>query len=786
MLLMVPPPPNDDYCSRTRGNNELNPSFDMVRTLYGAGALDGVEDAMREGEDPERIISGRCKRGEKLHELRKQLKTPALTGPPQSLWSSVTMDLSSIPHNDLRPNQPSLSSSSVDNAGNATASAKQYSKHPNFAGSLEDNHDALSVLEFIQAELVITPPPHLTKNLLWTLMETRFGALISQRMEMPAMKMQPNPEIILLHGHHWSANVEGQGKLVYVNIGTHEDYNEILPSGQNLTGKVVITCYGGIFRGLKLNTVSSRLLPLSINTLKNLVPLPFLFNCDPRDDGLVTVQNGFTTYPNGLRVILVCSSNVITQWTSSRIPGIQRHQESLLMIKPRAKKPEGTIGEESSAGKPVKGTSELTTMRLRPKPVILIIPWVITPIWNTMAAIPGHVRNEVVIVGCHRDAEAVQSLGRGCCRPSVWCYRAAQNCSRAWKLTSKWLETSPNQLGGTRRNMASLIPLNMVKTSQNDRIGVLSGYPWAFLIHFIKTTALDVAHPSGEEVKTLWDAKNDGGPFKLFGTVASSDQSILGTPCDAPHHFRLIYDSKRWQEVYTDPGFKKHVAIAQRAQHSMGLFVLRLMDLIMFPMNTIQYAPELDGYLDRGWGPTGCVDSHSLSKVHSLGKAEDFLHLMVKKQFSEIEIEVDRVTFNSVAKEPIINVRRTNRQWARVGSGHGKHTLEKYTREAAVTCKKLLDVLSAVVVDSAEPMPPKHLAKTLRWLACPTIETPQPVAKHENLWKAFEPRSSVDGDSCSILLVLYDVCWILADFEPSFVQKLVGSEPFILRHARSR
>ena len=27
----------------------------------------------------------------------------------------------------------------------------------------------------------------------------------------------------------------------------------------------------------------------------------------------------------------------------------------------------------------------------------------VTPIWNTMAVIPGYIRDEVVILGCHRD-----------------------------------------------------------------------------------------------------------------------------------------------------------------------------------------------------------------------------------------------------------------------------------------------------------------------------------------------------------------------------------------------
>jgi N-acetylated-alpha-linked acidic dipeptidase len=30
----------------------------------------------------------------------------------------------------------------------------------------------------------------------------------------------------------------------------------------------------------------------------------------------------------------------------------------------------------------------------------------VMPIWNTMAAIPGHVRDEVVIIGGHRDGES--------------------------------------------------------------------------------------------------------------------------------------------------------------------------------------------------------------------------------------------------------------------------------------------------------------------------------------------------------------------------------------------
>ena len=32
-----------------------------------------------------------------------------------------------------------------------------------------------------------------------------------------------------------------------------------------------------------------------------------------------------------------------------------------------------------------------------------IVDTKVIPIWNTMAAIPGHIKDEVVVIGCHRD-----------------------------------------------------------------------------------------------------------------------------------------------------------------------------------------------------------------------------------------------------------------------------------------------------------------------------------------------------------------------------------------------
>jgi len=135
----------------------------------------------------------------------------------------------------------------------------------------------------------------------------------------------------------------------------------------------------------------------------------------------------------------------------------------------------------------------------------------------------------------------------------------------------------------------------------------VSGSRWTVgasptLAHIIRQTALDVPHPTIAG-KTLWDAREDIGPFKdvhlnqtidaeylakyseektknqasktnvyPLGSgsdytiflqrlgVASVDQGFGFTPTDAPYHYHSIYDSQAWQERYADPGFTRHVS----------------------------------------------------------------------------------------------------------------------------------------------------------------------------------------------------------------------------------
>jgi N-acetylated-alpha-linked acidic dipeptidase len=155
------------------------------------------------------------------------------------------------------------------------------------------------------------------------------------------------------------------------------------------------------------------------------------------------------------------------------------------------------------------------------------------------------------------------------------------------------------------------------------------------LAHLLRAAAEKVPHPTKANA-TLWDAREDTGPFtegtsdvafattheqqlktealqsELTGVrplgsgsdytvflqrlgVASSDEGFGFTSTDAVYHYHSIYDSQHWQEMYADPGFHRHVAVAKH----LGLTALGLVDSIILPLNTTQYAVELDSYLDR-------------------------------------------------------------------------------------------------------------------------------------------------------------------------------------------
>ncbi|KAG1884088.1 Zn-dependent exopeptidase [Suillus subluteus] len=570
----------------------------------------------------------------------------------------------------------------VPSTDSALAASRDYATHPHLAGAVEDFQDAKEILALFQSEFGIPTPAtepsypagspesreatlstssKLSKPAAWVdiyypVMNT--GNADGMVVELLGESDKPIWKADLLEDgdprdetaaeyrnavppfHGFSAAGEGIGQLVYANYGTHDDYNKLVDAGVDLTGKIILARYGANFRGLKVQGAAER------------GAVGVLIYSDPRDDGSVTVENGYEPYPAGparnptsiqrgsVMYLSIYAGDPTTpgypayenatRVEATNIPNIP----SLPLSWANAK----LLLEEELGGVP-EGTKLNGRVGSRKVRMVNDVDAKVTPIWNTMAAIPGHIKDEVVLLGCHRDAWVM-----GAADPTsgtVSLHEVVRGLGalykRGWKplrtiVIASWDAEEYGLIGSTEwgEDFADWIQENVVSYVNVD-VSV-SGSRWhtsasPSLAHLIQRSAQDVPHPTDAE-KTLWDAHFDVGPYggpvdaefarmwdkKISNEpqigplgsgsdytvflqrlgVASSDQGFGNTPTDAPYHYHSIYDSQMWQEVYADPGFYKHVAVAQ----NLGLLTLRLTDSIILPLNTTQYALELDSYVD--------------------------------------------------------------------------------------------------------------------------------------------------------------------------------------------
>ncbi|KAI0375831.1 transferrin receptor ectodomain, apical domain-containing protein [Pilatotrama ljubarskyi] len=419
--------------------------------------------------------------------------------------------------------------------------------------------------------------------------------------------------------HGYSADGEVEGPLIYVNYGSKEDYDAVLAAGGNFTGKIVLARYGANARGLK------------VLAAEEVGAVGVLMYSDTRDDGPVTVENGYDPYPAG----------------PARNPhSVQRGSVQYLSLYP---------GDPTTPGVPAYPNATRTEGGNIPKIPSLPISWAnaqrllkeisqkgledafeldgktskrnvrlvnhvhnrIMPIWSAMAVIPGHIHNETVIVGNHRDVGMPKRLSY---------------IDRYGLIGStEWAEDFPEWISG---NVVAYINVD----------GSAAGSPWIptgspSLVHLIRNAALDVAHPTDPN-RTLWDARNDIGPFRgpangsefleaykakrraqeddvgiaPLGSgsdftpflqrlgVASMDETFNLSPTDAAYHYHSIYDTEMWKEKYADPGFDKHLSrrpgrMPVTVAKHLGLVMLRLADSTILPLNTTHYALDLTKYL---------------------------------------------------------------------------------------------------------------------------------------------------------------------------------------------
>jgi N-acetylated-alpha-linked acidic dipeptidase len=482
--------------------------------------------------------------------------------------------------------------------------------------------------------------------------------------------------------HGLSKDGEAEGRLIFANYGRQHDYDELVEKGVNFTGAIVLVRYGGVFRGLK------------IKGAQELGAAGVLMYSDPRDDGTVTEMNGYAPYPHGparnptsvqrgsVQFISIYPGDPTTpgypsyenstRTDSSSIPSIP----SLPISWANAKV---LLDEIDGKNRPVKLTNHVDTK--------------ITPIWNTMGVIPGHIKDEVVVVGNHRDAWVLGAADPSSGTVSV--HEVVRGLGallkEGWKplrtiVIASWDAEEYGLVGSTEwgEDFAEWIQKHVVAYVNLDTSVSGSKFGAAAspsLAHFIRKTAEDIPHPTDPK-RTLWDATADSG--HLFGEhddidslgtevdvvdyigirplgsgsdytvflqrlgIASMDSGgFSGTHSDPVYHYHSVYDSERWQEVYGDPGFVKHLAIAK----NLGLQTLRLSSAVVLPFNTTNYAFELEYYLSK-------VEELALSSSTNVVLAP--LRAAIKSlQFASQELDAEKLEAARVLKRLIRKWRKS-------------------------------------------------------------------------------------------------------------------------------
>jgi N-acetylated-alpha-linked acidic dipeptidase len=218
-------------------------------------------------------------------------------------------------------------SSTIPNAQSALEASRLYATHPHLAGSVEDFADARTILALFQSELNIAAPPappifpagspasqaatrgvpHLSAPSAWIdiyypILDTPLShsldilgadGTVSASFALEEVGDPRDPEAYKYQDavsawHGLSADGDVTGRLVYANYGSREDFAELVDRGVNITDKIVLVRYfGALTRGLK------------VLHAQDLGAAGVLMYSDPRDDGRVTVANGYAPYPAG-------------------------------------------------------------------------------------------------------------------------------------------------------------------------------------------------------------------------------------------------------------------------------------------------------------------------------------------------------------------------------------------------------------------------------------------------------------------------------------------------------
>ena len=430
--------------------------------------------------------------------------------------------------------------------------------------------------------------------------------------------------------HGFSASGNAKGHVVFAGGGSLQDFELLKQNGVDVKGKIVLVRYGDVFRGV------------IVRAAEEAGAAAVLMYTDPAEDGTITEANGYKAYPEGparhpssvqrgsVQALSIMpgdpstpdepSYRNATRFPSSatsslpRIPSIPisfANAKQLLADM----EGQGLRAEQLRAG--FGGAIPNVTYWTGPSRHLAHVENVMSDqvqdIWNVYAVIPGHLDDERIMIGNHRDAwvfgagdpssgsavmhEVVKGLG--------------QLVQSGWRpmrtiVLASWDAEEYGLIGSTEfgEDFAEFIQSHVAMYHNLDMAVCGSVFEanaspsLQALLHDVAHSVPDPKQPATHNM-TLRDVGSlgSGSDFTVFLQrlgIASSDIRFSRGPSDPVYHYHSNYDSFTWMDRYGDPGFVRHEAIAK----AYGLLALRSADAIFLPISLRDYARELHKYYE--------------------------------------------------------------------------------------------------------------------------------------------------------------------------------------------
>lgn len=435
----------------------------------------------------------------------------------------------------------------------------------------------------------------------------------------------------------YGANGNVTAEYVYVNYGSMEDFAKLAELGVDVKGKIAVIRYGGIFRGLKVKFAQEN------------GAVGVLLYTDPGDDFGVTPANGFKQYPNGparhessvQRGSVQFLGGVGSAPGDPTTPGyaskgdVERKDPHdsigkipVLPISYREVKPilEKLNGVGLRAPKEWRGELEGYDYHIGPNPNVTLNLYShqiynITPLWNVYGEIEGEIKDEVIVIGNHRDAwikggagdpnsgsAALIEIAR-----ALGALKAAGYKFKRSIVLQSYDGEEYGLLGSTEYGefAAKSLQKNVVAYLNMD-VAVVGRYLQMGASPVLKKVLRKVASwlPYPEEgVGSLYDhfVKEKGDVIHNLGS--GSDYTVflehLGIPSadmgfgqgkgDAIYQYHSNYDSYYWMSEFGDKGFVYHNLAAKY----LALVALELSKHEVIDFSLKDYATDLIKYYEQ-------------------------------------------------------------------------------------------------------------------------------------------------------------------------------------------